>query len=91
MTQQAEPMSDPHDPRSWSWPFGMPESLASTDLQVTFLECPHKNDRKCEYKVRIHRKAHDFTLKQHLATSCPLRSDPGYVVPAGLKPFSELA
>lgn len=66
-------MSDPHDPRSWTWPLGKPESIGDP-LEMGWLECPHKNDRGCEYHVRIHVQAFDFNLKQHLAKTCPLRT-----------------
>ena len=84
-------MNDPHNPRTWSWPFGMPESLAATDHLLAELTCSNAQSRRCEYRVRIHRKAHDFTLKEHLEKSCPMRSDPDYKIPAGAKPFAELA
>lgn len=76
-------MRDIHDPHTWTW-MDRPASLPSP-LEMVQLTCPHKDDRHCEYRVRIHRKAVDFTLKQHLAVSCPMRSDPTYAPPEDYK------
>jgi hypothetical protein len=86
-------MSGPHDPRTWTWPLtGTPDSLANTPrVEYDFLECPHKHDRRCEYRVRIAVNAFEFTLKEHLAKSCPLRTDPEYVLPDGYQLGSGLA
>ena len=58
-------MSDPHNPRNWYWPLGMPESIANTKarMAVKTLNIRHNADNTITISANNYRESIEITGK----------------------------